>query len=193
MSSKRHVKSISRHYAVHLDAIARIYVQEHRSKAVAARRVRQELGLDTFRANRFDAWPRSPEWQSALAVAEEAVEIARRAEGNTGGQKFLSWAQTTGDKLRDRYEELGVAAAAEGADCDSEHAKLEGRILKLRDASRAEERHLAEQRVKEAMTDNRRFAEMLVRALAECQTLAEVQARLQDIALHPAAFMQEVL
>lgn len=184
---------ISKKYAHHLEAIAGILLDERGVKARAARRVASELGLKSFRNTYFDTWAGKTEWQAALEKAREEREIRHRTVGNVGGKRFLEWATVTLEGLRDRYDRTKAEAEAEGESADSLLKDLEGRILKLRDAARAEERHVTDQRVKEAMADCTTFAKMLIRELIECG-LGEVPLkRLQEIAADPARFLRDCL
>ena len=184
---------VSYRYGPHLDAIARIYVEEGGVATRAARRVQKELGFKSFSNMRFKRWERKAEWIAALDTARGVVQIRRRAAENVGGERFLTWAQETGDALRERYEMLRERARTEAIDCDSDLTKLEGRVLKLREAARGEERHLTEQRLKEAMAANAQFAKMLLAQLAEFELPEAAMRRLREIAENPTKFLQELL
>lgn len=185
---------ISRTYVTHLDDIARIFVEERELVAPTIRRVRGELELP-LRHITLTRWQKrqKAEWVTALEAAREARQLARRAEGNLRGKKFLDWCRTTELGLRDRYEALSSDAEMTAKELEALKVSLEGRILRLADAARAEEKHLEEQQTRESLRDCAAFARKLVKALTECGLPPEGIKRLTQIAKDPGAFMRDEL
>ncbi len=192
--SKR-AKRISDFYAPHLDAIARIFVQEKERDLPTARRASAELGLPKFSNIHLIRWRGNPEWVTAVQAAREQRQIAERASGNVRGQNFLDWCRKTEVGLRDEYALVkGLLADAEDkkrTGIKEQMARLENRILRLAEAARAEEKHLEEQREREATRDMKRFGQKLLKKLADIGRPQAAVEVLNAVAKNPVGFMRE--
>ena len=179
-------RRVSYKYARHLETIARIYLEEGQVKAKAAERVRTELGLRSFKPERFTVWADAPEWKAALEQARQERALATEFSPRVRGRKFLGWVRVVLPELQKAHE-----AAREGGDGKAAR-DLEARIVKLEEAARNEEKHLADQERQEALRDAASLARALLAELAEVGLPEPARLRLREIARDPSRLLERM-
>jgi len=124
-----------------VEQIAAIFVAAGETASLAAERVREQIPqLATFNDITFHRWRGNGEWLAALAAARDEARFDEELRQQLRGKKFLRWATARMESLVTEH-----ASAVEGQDGKKAQA-LEGRILKLNDALRAEEKYQGELR-----------------------------------------------
>jgi len=188
---------IGRGYQQHLEHLARIYVECAGNTAEAAERVRAEIPeLATFRHNYFARWKNNAEWKAVLKAAQDDQAFESEFKPRVRGRGFLRWAREAAKRLAGEHEQI-VNEAENDPDPNRRIAAsasvgpIEGRIVKLNEAIRAEERHQDDLQDRAARRDMRTFARNLFELVGTFVN-EEGERRLQDLQRDPAALMKGI-
>jgi len=133
---RRHLSS---KYADIVETLAGIFVGCGENCSRATTRVRELVpGLEKFQANQFGRWKDNAEWIAALAEAREDAKFERELKAARRGRQFLKWAVERMEKLIGELKQ----AIADGD--EKATAAFEGRVLKLNESMRSEEKYQLE-------------------------------------------------
>ena len=132
-------RRLSAKYRDLCEPLAGIFVACGENCNRAAIRVRELIpGLDKFQPNMFGRWKNNAEWKAAVAAAKDDAKFERELKAARRGRQFLKWAA-------DRMEKLTADLTQAIAEQDSKAvAALEGRVLKLNESMRGEEKYQLE-------------------------------------------------
>lgn len=143
-SERKNTQRLNRGYRPHVEQIAALYVACGENAVETAEQVRELIPeLKKFRDATLSRWRDAPEWKVALEAAREEKKFDDELEARRRGRDFLRWATARMHALKRDHE-----AACGEKDKENEVAKLDGRILKINDAMRIEERYLEEMKRK---------------------------------------------
>jgi len=176
-------RRVSEKYRRHFDTLALIYVRCGRNKAETARQVAAQLPhLGAFRPAALERWSDNPEWQAAVAAAEERASVDRELPPDARGAKLFVFAKDALRFLEQQYDD----AKTDGD--PKERKDLEARLLKIHEALRAEERHQSQLRTDAKLQSFRVFVRNLIAQLKGLP--AEHELRLRDVLADPAKLMR---
>jgi len=183
MSKKRR---LSQKYGRHIEKIAELYVLCSENGAATVEKVHQELPhLSGVRDNTFTRWQGHPQWEAALQSARDAAKLEDELDPSLRGLKFLRWSRDTLALLLEEHE------TAKQEHSEKLRVSLEGRIVKLTEAIRAEERHQDDVRDRLARRDMRTFARNLMEVLGTFLD-EHGKRRLLELQREPAQLMRGI-
>jgi len=193
----RRPRRLNRAYRPHAEQIARIYLECGESALQTVERVHAEIPvLASMSPNAFFRWRGNTEWESALKAAKLDVAFENDFKPRVRGQKFLRWARDAAKRLAGEHEQI-VKDSENAPDRKLRAAAgfavgpIEGRIVKLNEAIRAEEKHQDELQDKAVRRDMRTFAKNFVELFATYLT-DEGQRKLLDVQRDPGALMKGI-
>jgi len=186
LAEKKRPRRVGRQYRVHLEHIARIYVECNERPVEAASRVGAEIPLlKSCKSNYFSRWKGNTEWEVALREAKASAAFDSEFKPTIRGRKFLQWAREAAKRLAGEHE---TAVSEENR---QEIQFFEARIVKLNEAIRAEEKHQDDLQDRAVRRDMRAFAKNFVELFATYLN-DEGQRKLQDVQRDPSALMKGI-
>ncbi|HUU68064.1 MAG TPA: hypothetical protein VM186_00955 [Planctomycetota bacterium] len=186
LAEKKRPRRVGQQYRAHLEHIARIYVECNERPTEAAARVAAEIPLlKSCKSNYFGRWKGNTEWAVALRDAKASAAFDSEFKPTIRGRKFLQWARETAKRLAGEHETAVSDEKRLDIQC------IEGRIVKLNEAIRAEEKHQDELQDKAVRRDMRTFAKNFVELFATYLT-DEGQRKLLDVQRDPGALMKGI-
>jgi len=131
-------RRLDRKFRPHLEQVAAIFVACSSNALQASEQVRERIPeLPRFSDRTFARWADNAEWQVEVEAARKNEEFEKELAAAKRSKNFIRWATERVIELTSEH------AQAREDKKKSEITTLEGRILKLNDAIRTEEKHLA--------------------------------------------------
>jgi len=130
-------RRLNRKYRAHVEQIAAIFVATGGSALQTEEQVRERIPeLDGFRHTSISRWVGNTEWEVALKAAREDKRFEDELAAAKRSKNFIRWAMERTIELKAEH------AQAREDKRKADITMLEGRIIKLNEAMRAEETHL---------------------------------------------------